>query len=247
MSLLVDGGIVTLTELRVYDSSLLEVASIEQVDLTAKLDLVQRQAVEDMKRALERKVGPCFPVEQVVATESVRRWWAYRALEMIYRDVYFSQLNDRYGERWRNYEALAQESERALWLGGLGRNYMPLPRPDQPTVTIGAGTIPAGTYFVATSWVNSRGEQSTPSLPVTVCSDAQLGLSITAGAAPAAATGFVVYAGTDAGQLALQSGGPVAVGTAWTKAGGALDNGAAPGDGQGPDEIFIPNNRVKRG
>jgi hypothetical protein len=247
MALLVDGGIVPLSELRVYDSSVLDVASVEQVDLAAKLDLVQRQAVEDLSRALRRKAGPGFPVEQVVATESLRRWWAYLALELIFRDVYFSQLNDRYGERWHTYEQLVHDSERELWLGGLGRNFLPLPRPTRPLVTLGAGSIPAGTYFVAVSWVNGRSEESSPSLPTTVSSDALHGLTVSTGEAPAAATGWLVYEGTDADHLNCQTESPLAVGSSWSKSGGSISGGTAPGTGQEADEYFMPNSYLRRG
>jgi hypothetical protein len=247
MALLVDGGLVPLPELRVYDSSVLDVASVEQVDLTAKLDLVQRQAVEDMSRMLRRKAGSGFPVEQVVATESVRRWWAYRALEMIYRDVYFSQLNDRYGERWHTYERLAVESERQIWQGGLGRNFLPMPRPPAPGVTLGTGTIPAGSYFVAVSWVNSRGEESSLSRTTPISNDALHGITVSASGAPVTAIGFYVYAGVEPESLSRQSSLYTLVGTPWVKSNGALIVGTAPGDGQAADEFYVPGPAVRRG
>lgn len=247
MGLLVDGELLTLAELRVYDSSILEVANTEMVDLTAKLDLVHRQAVEDMSRALRRKAGSGFPVEQVVATESVRRWWAYRALEMIYRDVYFSQLNDRYGERWHTYERLATESERSLWHGGLGRNYMPLVKPSSPAVAIVTGTMMPGTYFVATTWVSSRGEESSPSTPCPVDCGAMHGISVETGVAPAAATGWRVYAGPDVDSLALQTASPLSIGSSWQKTAGGWAAGPRPGTGQQPDEYYIPGGHLRRG
>jgi hypothetical protein len=247
MGLLVDGPLLSIPELKEYDSSLLDVASTEGIDLTAKLRLTQEQVEEDVALLLRRGDGEeAFPLDEVVATESLRRWFAYRALEMTYRDAYFSQLNDRYGGRWKEYKRLAEERWVAVRMTGVGRNGAAMRRPGAPVLSLIAGSVTAMQWFVRTSWVNALGDESAASETAVLRADAPHGLMVQPGPAPLSVTGWHVYAGSTVESVARQTTTALATGTVWMKTSGALEAGAAPGRGQEAESFYVPGQQQRR-
>ena len=110
MALFNDGPISSLDDLRVYETSLLETASIEGVSLANKLDLAQRELGSEILRFLIQQLEPAESIvpgklNQVVATDPLRRWHALRTLTVFFRDVHHNQLNDRYQAKWMAYES----------------------------------------------------------------------------------------------------------------------------------------------
>ena len=95
MALLVDGELSSVEDLQTQDSAVLEVAHGEGIDLGRKLELAKRE-IEIEVEALLRRSGT-GRLEEVVATLAMGRWHALLTLAMVYRDAYFSQLNDRFG------------------------------------------------------------------------------------------------------------------------------------------------------
>ena len=95
MTLFTDGPIGGLQELQRYENSILNVASTESIDLSAKLELAQaelgnqvllfilRHAVRDTKAAVRMSVG----LGDVVVTNPLKQWHALATLSMVYRDA----------------------------------------------------------------------------------------------------------------------------------------------------------------
>ena len=96
MALFTDGAITSIEELSGHDTQLLTVATVEGIDVSRKLALAQDEIAVEVASLLGRQAAPPA-LEQVVVTPAMKLWHAYRTLEMVYRDAYHSQLNDRYG------------------------------------------------------------------------------------------------------------------------------------------------------
>ena len=89
-----------------------------------------------------------------------------KTLEAVYRDAYFSQLNDRYGQRWHHYEALAAEQRRRYFEGGLRMVSRPVRRPSHVSAEIAEGLTSAATYWLTATFLDAEGRESAPSAAV---------------------------------------------------------------------------------
>ena len=219
MALLIDGEINRIDDLKKYDSSVLEVAAVEGIDLTAKLELAREALLSDVRTALE----------------------------LVYRDAYFSQLNDRYGSRWREYQREARSAWEKVRANGIGVVANPLARALPPAVNITEGSLDAATYYVMTSWVRADGDEGEPSEAVTASGPIGHGVQAAPAAAPAGATGWNVYAGYTPAAMQKQNQSPLEAGAVWTLTAGTLAAGAAPGRGQAPDLYYKPERGLCRG
>src|SRR5262245_57001352 len=101
MSLFTDGSIAKLDDLRAYESAVLDLASGEGIDVASKLRITQRQLGTELMPFLA-KSGVAEPdLSTVVVTDALLDAHALRTLELIYRDLYQSRLNDRYEGKWK--------------------------------------------------------------------------------------------------------------------------------------------------
>ena len=98
MALFTDGEVSTIEDLRGYDTQLLDVANIEGIDVTRKLQLAQDEISVELATLLARAARFTVPLDpgRVVVTTPLKLWHTFLALELVYRDAYGSQLNDRY-------------------------------------------------------------------------------------------------------------------------------------------------------
>ena len=243
--MLVDGTLNTLETLRSQDSGVMDVAHSEGVDLTAKIETA-RQEIEIEVEALLR-VGGCGSTGQVVATRSLRRWHALLTLAMVYRDAFFSQLNDRYKERWKAYEWDARAACQRVLTEGVGMVRRPLGRPGLAQARLDEGTTPETTYWVRTAWVSAEGEESEASEGLCVAAEwpHRLRVEHPVGRVPEAATGWNVYVGYTPGSESMQNAGPMAIGESWTMPEAGLVAGAVPGEGQ-EAEYYCSRRRLMR-
>src|SRR5256885_14997876 len=108
--LLMDGSPNDTEALRVYESSILEVAHSESIDLDIKLGLALEEISEDVLDVLLAHSPETFPfarrtrgVSDVVVTPQLKRWHAVHTLEVFYRDTFNNQLNDRYQAKAQEY------------------------------------------------------------------------------------------------------------------------------------------------
>src|SRR5450432_3511722 len=159
MALLTDGTISSIEDLSAYDSQLLTVASSEGINVTTKLLLAKDELLLETSGLLARMSGwgasgwigqAAWPtstnstraVRNVVITAPMKLWHTFRALEMVYRDAYNSELNDRYGRKRDEYAARARWAYEKLIESGLGMVWKPMPVAATANLQVAAGGTP---------------------------------------------------------------------------------------------------------
>jgi hypothetical protein len=218
--------------------------------VTQKLALAQEELALEITTLLtgSRRAEEAFrlntrpTIDNVVVTPALKLWHTFRTLEMVYGDAYSSQLNDRYAAKRDQFDERSKWAYERLLLMGIGIAWFPVPRPKQPQVISAAGSLPNGTYYVAMTWVNGKGEEGAPSVPTTITTAGST-LLVEPAAAPACATGWNVYVGSDPDALTRQNASPLTVSQTWLQANAIAGTGSAPGWGQLPN-CLMPMPRV---
>src|SRR5580692_10715305 len=165
MALLTDGNPNDDTDLQAYETSILDVANVEGINLNGKLSLAKEEIVEtvldvlldhawtvDPQTSARRRTG----VSDVVVSPQMTRWHAFHTLELVYRDAFNNQLNDRYQAKWVEYQRLSRNAQEDTMRFGIGLALTPIPQASQPTFVVALGTNPATIYYVQVSWVGAN-------------------------------------------------------------------------------------------
>lgn len=254
MALFMDGPVSRIEDLAGQDSQLLDIANVENIDVTQKLTLTQDELGVELDTLLTRlsyteqlfwyKAPP--KIATVVVTPPLKMWHTFRALEMVYADAYNSQLNDRYAGKRDQFRARAQWAYGKLVEAGLGIASDPIPRAATPKVTTVGGALPDGTYYVTTAWMNRAGEEGASASPAVV-TIAGSTLSVQPGNGPLNATAWKVYVGGAPDTMVLQSGSPLAIGDNWVQPNNVLSTGPVPGSGQLPNYMRPAPRLMQRG
>jgi hypothetical protein len=254
MALFMDGPISSLEDLTAQDTQIATVASVEGIDATQKMALAQEELALEITTLLNasRRAEEAFwltaqpRVDRVVVTRPLKLWHTFRSLEMVYEDAYSSQLNDRYAAKRKQFhERVGWAYERLLALG-IGIAWSPVPRAQQPQVVSAPGNLANGTYYVAMTWVNAKGEEGSPSV-VTAVTTTGSAFLVTPGAAPASATGWNIYAGSDPESLSRQNGWLNTLTETWTQPDTVASGGSGPGCGQAPNCLLPMPRTILRG
>ena len=221
MALLVDGPIATVDLLTEYDSNVLGVAAAEGINLTTKLLRSHDLMLTELERLTQRPSelwdavwwSPLIRIDCIVWSRALRDWQVQEALALIYRDAYFSQLNDRHRARAEEYAVLANAARRNAIQAGFDLVQVPLRRPEAPSITLVAASELGGTFYFVVSHSNDVGDESSPSRLTSVdVSDGEAAdISLSLPAAPNA-TSWNLYAGTAPDQLFRQNPDPIAIG-----------------------------------
>ena len=240
MALFQDGPISSLEDLRVYETSLLETASIEGVSLANKIELAQQEIGNEILRFLIQQLEPTESVTpsklgQVVATDPLRRWHALRTLAVFFRDAHHNQLNDRYRAKWDAYESEARSAARLLWEVGVGLVRNPLKRPAAPALELVPSEEEYPPSLFKTTWVTGPLEESAASEAVLFAPNFAERPQLSAINFPARATGWHVYAGASESLLTRQTTTALALSERWLMPSGELFAGAPVPFGQQPD------------
>jgi hypothetical protein len=245
MALFIDGGISTLEDLTAQDSQLLDVASVEGIDVTQKLGLADAELALDLEMLLAKAAGPIDRfwitnppgLENVVCTPALKLWHTHTTLALVYADAYFSQLNDRYKAKRDQFRESAKWAREKLMQLGVGIATDPVPQAKTPELAgTAGGSMPSGTYYVATAWTNASGGEGRCGLPATFTATSTVStLEVHPGPAPTGAKGWNVYVGNDPGSLTRQNEAPIDPNGAWRQTAAPAEDGVSPGDGQGPD------------
>lgn len=250
MALFVDGPIATPEDLRAYESSILDMASTEGVDLTTKLALAHREVGIEIHRFLVEQTAsgtaaPDVALHQVVVTDALFYWPVLHTLALSFRDAYHNELNDRYQAKWQEYERqAAHASERYLAIG-VGVANSAVGRASVPVVTRTPGIMPTGTYEIRIAWVNGSGDEGGLSDWKLFDTDDGSVPVVTAGNAPIGGVKWNVYAGLLGHSLQKQNGSALTPGVSFTIATTGLVAGSAPSSGQSPD-YFLRQSRLAR-
>jgi hypothetical protein len=254
MALFNDGPISATMDLQNYENGILGVANTEGIDLAGKIALAQdeianeltlfllrRPELSDFRWSMRRARG----TSDIVVTAPLKQWHALKALAMVYRDAYNNQLNDRYLNKWNEYEQLARKSAETYLKSGVGLVADPLPRPAVPILSAVAGPGSASTYYVAVTWTNAAGQESSPSdLGVMTTADAQQ-MAVRVVNPPSSASGWNVYAGAAPDAIGLQNEAPVGLSEQWTLT--AVMPGSPAGSGQQPTWFCVDRQVMERG
>lgn len=256
MALLTDGNPNDTLALQVYESAILSVANVETIDLEVKLTLATEEISDSVLDILLDHTRALYPqwntrriigVSDVVVSAQMKRWHALHTLEIVYRDAFNDQLNDRYQAKFLEYRELSKDAFAHTVRFGIGLSLNPIPQAEQPLLSTVGGNGAAGTFYVETSWVSATGQEGAPSTATASATAAQQNLSIQPVNPPTVATGFNVYIGSTAGAMARQNASPIAVGGTFTMPDGGLIAGPAPGAGQTPDVYVTGGPMLRRG
>ncbi len=254
MPLFTDGLVSSIDDLTAQDSQLLEVASTEGIDVSRKLALAQDDLGVELMVLLNRLrfadqeswlVSPLY-LAKVVVTPTLKMWHTYRALEMVYRDAYHSQLNDRYSGKRDQFHDLAQWACEKLIQTGIGIADQPVAKAAPPQVTAAAGGLPDGTYYVSVAWVNARNEEGASAEPAVIATSSST-LQVQPGDPPRNAIGWNVYIGNDSATMVLQNQAPIGPGERWLQPADLATAGRLAGTGQEPTYLKPIPRVIQRG
>jgi len=180
-----------------------------------------------------------------VVTPPLKLWHIFRTLEMVYRDAYNSQLNDRYAGKRDEYHEMAIWAYTQVIQSGLGIALDPVEQACTPVVAPSAGGLADGTYFVAVAWTNAAGEEGASSLPETIrVSGSSFAVQTTA---PANVKGWNVYSGTSPEVMTIQNGPILTLGQTWVQPDTISTSGRPAGSGQAPSYRLAVPRTIQRG
>ena len=254
MALFNDGPISATIDLQNYENGILGVASTEGIDLAGKIALAQAEIANELTLFLLRRLPlsdfrwsmrRARGTSDVAVTPPLKQWHALKTLAMVYRDAYNNQLNDRYLNKWNEYEQLAKASAETYLKMGVGLVADPLPRPAAPILSAIAGPGGAATYYVAVTWINAAGQESSPSdIAVITTADSQQ-MAVAVVNPPANSSGWNMYVGASPDAISLQNDAPIGLSEQWTLT--VLTQGSPAGSGQQPNWFFVDHQVIERG
>jgi hypothetical protein len=239
--LFTDNPAIAIEDLADYETSVLDTAHTEGINLTVKIRLgmneVGLQLQSQFAPLAANGIGmtPRLTLSNIVVTPPLRLWLLFHTLELVYRDAYFSQLNDRYQAKWNEYKELSTSAAALLFQIGIGTVANPILQAVHPRLSLVAGALAPAKYFVEVSWKNVTGQEGGPSETTALDVPAGSTLQVQALSPPANATSWNVYAGVAPDALFLQNTVPLTVGASWTAPNSGLSTtGQPPGTGQPP-------------
>jgi len=254
MAMLLDGPPSTIGNLTVRDSDLLDVSATEGIDLTAKLQLAATDIGNAIDSMLTSVLPPCVTVRQwfpslrhIAVSPQLKVWHTFTTLRMVYQDLYYRRLNDRYQAKMKMYREEESQALDNLRTVGLGVVFDPLPQALAPNIVVVQSTDAGGTVYIAVSYVNQKGEEGLASVPVE--SDIPTGNVATVNLTAMAdnATGWNLYAGVSPDALYRQNSHTLGLLAAITVAPDTLGSGPRPTSGQFANLLYPFPRRILRG
>lgn len=255
MALFIDGPLSTSVELQQYENGILDVASTEKIDITAKATLAQGEIAAELLLFLDRNslwdprllVRQRIGISDIVISEPLKRWHVYRTLAMVYQDAYNNQLNDRYRGKWTQYNQLSSAAAQTLFEVGVGIVHQPIPRASEPSLTLVPMGITGNSYYVRVSWLSTSGQEGTTSAAAQATSSDGSAVVVGVTNPPPGAVFWNVYAGNGPDDVTLQNTAPLPVSATWMLPTTGLQTGTAPGDGQVPEWWIVDRRILPRG
>jgi hypothetical protein len=255
MALFLDGPAVGIDDLINEDSGLLDTALTVGINVTAKLQLAWCEVQSELDTLLLRlqsaaAIGLILPpsIAQVIATPELARWEKMQALAMVYRDAAYTQLIDRYKNKWDMFIKLTQAARDQFIANGIGLVNSPLPIAALPVLgTVSATAQAGGTFYACVTWLNAAGQEGSPSAAASIVVSTGSTVTVMASGAPANAVGFNVYVGTVLAMMTLQNSDALPIGETFTCTPGASASSRLPGTGQVPDYVKALPATIMRG
>jgi hypothetical protein len=239
--LFTDNPSIAIEDLADYETAILDTALTEGINLTVKI----RLAINEVGLQLQSQftplgtngfaISPQLTLSNIVVTPPLRLWLLFHTLELVYRDAYFSQLNDRYQAKWNEYKDLSTSAAALLLQIGVGTVADPISQAVHPGLSLVTGALAPAKYFVEVSWENVSGQQGRPSETTALDVPSGSTLQVQALSPPSNAVSWNVYAGVTPDALFLQNTAPLALAASWTAPNSGLSTtGPQPGTGQPP-------------
>jgi hypothetical protein len=250
MALFTDCAVTSIEELRGHDTQLLNVATVEGIDVTRKLGLAHEELSVEVTGMLGRlgvagQLSGPPAIEQVVMTPPLKLWHVFRTLEMVYGDAYNSQLNDRYRGKRDGYRERVKWAYDQAIRSGLGIAADPVKQAATPTVRASAGGLTDGAYYVAIAWTNAASEEGASSVPAVIqVSGSSFAVETNA---PPKVAGWNVYSGTIQAAMTIQNPRTLAPGQTWVQPDALSTTGRRAGSGQVPSYWLPVPRTIQRG
>ncbi len=259
MALFTDADIVSLDDLLQYENSLVQVSSSHAIDVSTKITL-STGAIGDKLMLWLLKVGASDPqwvnrrslgLSTVVITPALHRWLCFDSLSRFYAEAYNVQLNTRFQGKWTEYQQQASTAADMVFMSGIGVVYNPLPKPAMPQASLQNTTSPTEALFLQTAWVDGGGNEGALSpvngLIVNNASPVAVSMIQNAELAPAAASGWNLYAGTTSSDLTRQNNAPLMIGATFQLTPSGVIDGPEPVGGQQPNFYITLSRKIQRG
>jgi hypothetical protein len=163
-----------------YDSTVLEMARQEGVDLGVKLKLAWEELGIELTRFLVVAGKGDLGLRNISVTAPLEKCHAFRSLALAYSDAAHRQRNDRYRERAKEWERQAAWAWEALLDTGVGIVERPVEKASMPAVELVELRASAATYWVRIAWISSSGSEGAASEPSMVSASENQGLLVTA-------------------------------------------------------------------
>lgn len=241
-----DGVILTIQDLREHDSFVLDVASTEAIELSAKLAVAQRELGYEISSFLMTRC-PGVGLGHVVVTGQLRDLLATHTLSAVYRDAYNLHLNDRYLGRWKEFTKASERGLLRFFQNGVGLAAMPVPQAKSPQVTVsGDGALPQGHYAVQIAWRHLTGNVGERSTPVLVDLSSDGSITVVPGESGLGLGGWDVFIGALDQTLLRQNDAVLSAGSSWTQ-GAALRSDLIGPETSGPDYYVRNSGQIARG
>jgi len=254
MAMLLDGPPSTIEDLSAWDSDLSNVAVAEGIDLTTKLQLAAAaisRSVETMLMSATPSYGgmrTSFPeLRHIVVTPQLKLWHTHATLRLIYQDLYYTRLNDRYKAKMTLYHEEETRAADDLRINGLGIAFDPLPQALPPSIGSVVTDDAGGTMYVGITFVNQRDEEGLVSVPNEVETQDNSAATVTLTALADNAVGWNLYAGLSPDGLTRQNPQTLDPLASPTLAPARLIAGSKPGSGQRPNLLRPMPRRILRG
>ena len=242
--LLTDNPAIAVEDLADHETLILDTASAEGINLTIKIGLATDEVGLQLQSRFPELGLANIGLDNVVVTPALRLWLIFHTLEIVYRDAYHNQLNDRYKAKWQEYKDLSSFASGLLFRIGVGTAVNPIPQAANPQLSLVGGALAPAKYFVQIGWRNANSEEGRASEMRALDVPAGNTLRVTAVNPPANAISWNVYAGATPDNLFLQNPAPLDAAASWIAPdSGLLTSGPQPGTGQEPT-FLSPGPRI---
>ena len=161
--LLTDSLVIAIQDLADHETAILDTASTEGINLTVKIGLATDEVGLQLQSRFPQIGLVNIGLNNVVVTPALRLWLIFHTLEIVYRDAYHNQLNDRYKAKWDEYKNLSSFASGLLFRIGIGTVVAPISQAVHPQLSLIPGSFTPGKYFVQIAWRNANGEEGRPS------------------------------------------------------------------------------------
>src|SRR5258708_21316612 len=146
--LLIDTPAIEIQDLADHETIMLDTASAEGIALTVKIGLARAEVGLQLLAHFPQLGLVNIALKNIVITPALRLWLIFHTLEIVFRDAYHNQLNDRYKAKWDEYKDLSTFASGLLFQIGIGTVVDPIPQADPPRLSTVPGSLTPAKDFV---------------------------------------------------------------------------------------------------